>query len=196
MSDSLDIVEDLENQEKEPLNLAYDDETVVWEGRPSQWVNFSTFVFWTLVGMASFIFMAVWNSQMSQEYSALIGTSVVACLWLVIAMSVLNILIPFLTTHFERTVITRNKIKESKGITRLFQVDRFAEISDIKDIQSPAAGLLAIWNLASIKILTKDEDQPVINIRAIRNRDELINKLLPIWRELKIERKGYFGSDN
>ena len=82
---------------------------------------------------------------------------------------------------FERTVITNNKIKESKGITKLFQVDRFAEISDIRDLNSPAAGLLSLWGLSTLIIETNDEDQPIIKIRAIRDRDELIAKLLPIW---------------
>lgn len=36
-------------------------------------------------------------------------------------------------------------------------------------------------------------DQQVITIRAIRHRDELVSKLLPIWRELKQERRGYFA---
>ena len=194
MNDSLEIVEELEST-KEPVNLAYDDETIVWEGRPSQWVNFGTFIFWTIAMIAVLVFMAVWNGGMNEGYSELIDTVVIATLWTVVVIAVLNIVLPYLQTHYEYTVITKNKIKESRGITKLFQVDKFAEISDITDLKSPAAGLLAFWGLATLRIETKDDDQPVIEIRAIRDRDELIDKLLPIWRELKIERKGYFGDN-
>ena len=130
---------------------------------------------------------------MNAGYSDLINTIVLGASWMVVVISMLSIAIPYLSTMFERTVITNNKIKESKGITKLFQVDRFAEISDIRDLNSPAAGLLSLWGLSTLIIETNDEDQPIIKIRAIRDRDELIAKLLPIWRELKIERKGYFG---
>jgi hypothetical protein len=192
MNDSLEMLEDLDTNQQKP-NLAYDDEAVIWEGCPSQWVNFGTFIFWGLATLASLIFMSVWNNGMNQGYTDLINTIVIGTSWSVVVISVLNIVFPYLSTRFERTVISNNKIKESKGITKLFQVDRFAEISDIRDLNSPAAGLLAIWGLSTLIIETNDEDQPIIKIRAIRDRDELIAKLLPIWRELKIERKGYFG---
>lgn len=192
MNDSLDMVEDLENDQKK-TSLAYDDETVLWEGRPSQWVNLGTFIFWSFVAIISLIFISVWKGVMNAGYSDLINTIVLGASWMVVVISMLSIAIPYLSTMFERTVITNNKIKESKGITKLFQVDRFAEISDIRDLNSPAAGLLSLWGLSTLIIETNDEDQPIIKIRAIRDRDELIAKLLPIWRELKIERKGYFG---
>lgn len=192
MNDSLEMVEELETNQQKP-NLAYDDETVIWQGSPSQWVNLATFIFWGAVILASLVFMMVWNAGMNEGYTELINTIVIGTSWGVVVISLLNIVFPYLSTHFERTVITNNKIKESKGITKLFQVDRFAEISDIRDLNSPAAGLLAIWGLSTLVIETNDEDQPIIRIRAIRDREELINKLLPIWRELKIERKGYFG---
>ena len=192
MNDSLDMVEDLENDQKK-TSLAYDDETVLWEGRPSQWVNLGTFIFWSFVAIISLIFISVWKGVMNAGYSDLINTIVLGASWMVVVISMLSIAIPYLSTMFERTVITNNKIKESKGITKLFQVDRFAELSEIRDLKSPAAGLLSLWGLSTLIIETNDEDQPIIKIRAIRDRDELIAKLLPIWRELKIERKGYFS---
>ena len=192
MNDSLDMVEDLENDQKK-TSLAYDDETVLWEGRPSQWVNLGTFIFWSFVAIISLIFISVWKGVMNAGYSDLINTIVLGASWMVVVISMLSIAIPYLSTMFERTVISNNKIKESKGITKLFQVDRFAEISEIRDLKSPAAGLLSLWGLSTLIIETNDEDQPIIKIRAIRDRDELIAKLLPIWRELKIERKGYFS---
>ena len=99
----------------------------------------------------------------------------------------------YLTVKYEHTVITKNKIKEAKGITRIFRQELFCEISDIKDIKSPPAGLLGLVGLSTLLIETNDDDQPLIKIRAIINRDQLISVCLPVWRKLKLERKGYFG---
>ncbi len=192
MNDALDIVEELDSH-SEQVNLAYDDETVVWEGRPSQWVNLGSFIFWILVAFGALVFMALWSGGLSRGYSELIDTSVVAVICTIMFVSCLNVLLPILQTHYEHTAITRNKIKEAKGITSVFRQELYCEIADIKDIKSPPAGLLAIFGLSTLIIETNDEDQPIIRIRAIKNREALINRLLPIWRELKIERKGYFG---
>ena len=192
MNDLLDTGEEL-GSHSEQVNLAYDDETVVWEGRPSQWVNLGSFIFWTLLIFGSLVLLTLWNGGLNQGYSELVDTGVVAMIGIFMFVSCLNIVLPFLQTHFEYTVITKNKIKEAKGITSIFREEKFCEISDIKDIKSPRAGLLAFFGLSTLLIETNDEDQPIIRIRAIKNRDVLINKLLPIWRELKIERKGYFG---
>lgn len=187
------------NVQDEQLNLnnhvspSYDDETVIWEGRPSQWINFASFIFWIILSLGSLTFLMVWYAGLSQSYSDSMSLWVVATVSGILVISALSMLIPFLQVHCERTVITKNKITESKGISSLFREEKYCELSDIKDIKSPAAGLLAIVGLANLIIETADEDQPIIKIRAIRNRDALINTLLPIWRELKIERKGYFG---
>ena len=89
--------------------------------------------------------------------------------------------------------ITKNKIKEARGITRLFRQEKYCEISDIKDVKSPPSGIMAIFGLSTFVIETSDEDQPIIMIRAIKDRDSLINLLLPYVRQLKNSRKGYFN---
>jgi hypothetical protein len=99
----------------------------------------------------------------------------------------------YLTVKCERTVITRNKIKEAKGITSIFRQELFCEMSEVSNIKSPPAGLMGLFGLSTLVLETKDADQPIIRIRAIRNRDELVQKILPIWRKLKMDRKGYFG---
>ena len=175
-------------------SVSYDDETIIWQSRPSQWVNLGNNIFWGLCLIGSIILVLVWKSNYQTQFDPLIQSVVSWGSVTLIAVSTLNILYAYLSVHYERTVITRNKIKESKGITKLFQRDLYCEISDIQDTQSPAAGLMAVFGLSTLIILTKDDDQPIIKIRAIRNRDELINTLLPIWRPLKIERKGYFGN--
>lgn len=190
--DSMKMMEEADTTSA--TSVAYDDETIIWEGRPSQWVNLGTFIWWAVFLIASiYLIITAEDRGLYLESASLIDKAVHWGCYSLMAISILSIIYAYLSVHYEYTVITRNKIKEAKGITNIFRQELFCEISDIKDVKSPAAGLLGLLGLSSVVIETNDDDQPIIKIRAIKNRDVLINKLLPIWRELKMERKGYFG---
>lgn len=173
--------------------VSYDNEEVVWEGSPSQIVNLGGFIFWGLVFAAAGVGLVLWNAGLKEQYTPLIDQVVRYSIYGLLIVGVLNVLMSYLTVKCERTVITRNKIKEAKGITSIFRQELFCEMSEVSDIKSPPAGLMGLFGLSTLVLETKDADQPIIRIRAIRNRDELVQKILPIWRKLKMDRKGYFG---
>ena len=185
------------NPESDPLDastpVSYDNEEVVWEGSPSQIVNLGSFIFWGLVFAAAGVGLVLWNAGLKAQYTPLIDQVVRYSIYGLLIVGVLNVLMSYLTVKCERTVITRNKIKEAKGITSIFRQELFCEMSEVSDIKSPPAGLMGLFGLSTLVLETKDADQPIIRIRAIRNRDELVQKILPIWRKLEMDRKGYFG---
>ncbi|MBL3558717.1 MULTISPECIES: hypothetical protein [Marinobacter] len=185
------------NPKTDPLDasspVSYDNEEVVWEGSPSQIVNLGGFIFWGLVFAAAGVGLVLWNAGLKEQYTPLIDQVVRYSIYGLLIVGVLNVLMSYLTVKCERTVITRNKIKEAKGITSIFRQELFCEMSEVSDIKSPPAGLMGLFGLSTLVLETKDADQPIIRIRAIRNRDELVQKILPIWRKLKMDRKGYFG---
>jgi len=184
-------LDQLENNEN--TDVSYKDETIVWEGRPSQWVNLGTFIWWMMFLVGAITAMSFWNAGFGKDYSEGISSAVS---WVgngLIFLSIISMLFAYLTVHYEHTVITRNKIKESKGITSIFRQDLYCEISDIKDIKSPPAGVMGVLGLSSLVIETNDDDQALIKIRGIKHREDLIQLILPIWRKLKVDRKGYFG---
>jgi hypothetical protein len=185
------------NPKSDPLDastpVSYDNEEVVWEGSPSQIVNLGSFIFWGLVFAAAGVGLVLWNAGLKAQYTPLIDQIVRYSIYGLLIVGVLNVLMSYLTVKCERTVITRNKIKEAKGITSIFRQELFCEMSEVSDIKSPPAGLMGLFGLSTLVLETKDADQPIIRIRAIRNRDELVQKILPIWRKLKMDRKGYFG---
>ena len=185
------------NPKTDPLDastpVSYDNEEVVWEGSPSQIVNLGGFIFWGLVFAAAGVGLVLWNAGLREQYTPLIDQVVRYSIYGLLIVGVLNVLLSYLTVKCERTVITRNKIKEAKGITSIFRQELFCEMSEVSDIKSPPAGLMGLFGLSTLVLETKDADQPIIRIRAIRNRDELVQKILPIWRKLKMDRKGYFG---
>ena len=171
----------------------YQDETIVWEGRPSQWVNMGTFLWWSIFLVGAIVLITFWTAGFGEDYPAAVNTAV---FWIsngLIVVSILSMALSYLTVRYEHTVITRNKIKESKGITSIFRTDKYCEISDISDIKSPPAGVMGLLGLSTLVIETHDDDQAIIKIRGISNREDLIKLILPIWRKLKVDRKGYFG---
>lgn len=175
------------------INTSYDDETILWEGCPSQWVNFNIFLLWIIILSALVFFVFKWNSGLSDGYQPYVLTAVSYGYKAILVIGILKVLHSYLSVSYEYTTVTANKIKESKGITPIFRQSRYCEISDITDIKGPPAGLLGILGLSTLLIETKDEDQPIIKIRAIRDREHLIQTLQPIWRKLKVDRKGYFA---
>jgi len=185
------------NPKSDPLDastpVSYDNEEVVWEGSPSQIVNLGSFIFWGLVFAAAGVGLVLWNAGLKEQYTPLIDQVVRYSIYGLLIVGVLNVLMSYLTVKCERTVITRNKIKEAKGITSIFRQELYCEMSEVSDIKSPPAGLMGLFGLSTLVLETKDADQPIIRIRAIRNRDALVQKILPIWRKLKMDRKGYFG---
>jgi len=182
-----------QSENNENTDVSYKDETIVWEGRPSQWVNLGAYVWWMMFLIGAITTMSFWNAGFGENYPHGISSAVS---WVgkgLIFLSIISMLFAYLTVHYEHTVITRNKIKESKGITSIFRQDLYCEISDIKDIKSPPAGIMGILGLSTLVIETNDDDQALIKIRGIKHREDLIQLILPIWRKLKVDRKGYFG---
>ena len=173
--------------------VRYDDEEVIWQGSPSQLVNLGTYIFWGIITFAAAFGLLLWNSGIGRSYGDALDQVIEYAIAGTLAFAILSCLMAYLSTRYERTVITRNKIKEAKGITSIFRRELFCEISDITDFKSPPAGLLGIFGLSTLVIETHDDDQPIISIRAIPDRDALIKLLLPVWRKAKMDRKGYFA---
>ncbi|MCG7952651.1 MAG: hypothetical protein N0E56_15745 [Candidatus Thiodiazotropha endolucinida] len=175
------------------VSIGFDDETILWEGRPSQILNLWNYFCCICAVLFSLYSLWYWHSELYVGYENLTPFINIAC-QSIIAGSLMLMVYFYFDIWYEKTTITRNKIKEEKGITRLFKQERYCEISDIRDIKSPPPGvILGMFNLANLEIETNDDDQPVVEIRAIPDRDELIATLLPIWRKLKLERKGFFA---
>jgi hypothetical protein len=192
MIDESDAMPD-ETSAPDEMEIKYDDETIIWEGGPSQWVNLGTYLWWTVFITAAIKIKSMWDTGVNLEYPSAVDEYVSWGCWALLSISIYCVANAFLSVRYEKTIITKNKIKEEKGITSIFRTELFCEISDITDIKSPAPGIMGVLGLSTLVIETNDTDQPIITIRAIRNRSILIDKLLPIWRKLKIERKGYFG---
>lgn len=176
----------------EAIPISYSDETLLWKGTPSQWVNLPIFIVWFITFAGSVVFLALWELKFKTQYPPLYQEYIPYIGYSFMALAVIFNVVAYLTVKNELTIITANKIEESTGILSIFRDKKYCEISDITDITSPPPGLLGLFGLASVVILANDDDQPVIRIRAIRNRDQLVGMLMPVWRKLRMDRKSYF----
>ncbi len=189
----MSTVHDTVLEEDTGHSIPFNDESVIWEGGPSQVVNL-----WKYIGCIGTILFTgyclwAWHSELYIGYENLTAIINTICQVMIIMPALLSVYF-FLEVKYEHTVISRNKILEQKGITRLFRQERYCELSDISDIESPSPGiLLGLFGLSDVVIKAHDNDQPIIAIRAIKHRDDLIHSLLPLWRKIKLERKGFFS---
>ena len=178
---------------QDPDTIAFNDETIIWTGKPSQIVNLWNYFCCLCAIVFACYSLWFWHQELSLGNEHLTPYIVSFCKAIMIG-ALLLMLYFYLDIYYEKTTITHNKIHEEKGITRFFRHEKYCEISDIRDIKSPAPGIiLGLFQLATLVIETNDDDQPVILIRAIKDRDQLVAKTLPVWRKLKLDRKGFFA---
>lgn len=171
---------------------SYSDETIVWQGSPSQWLNLGNYIFYGFLWSLSPTFVLLWHG-LGYQYSYSEHEQLYQSMVLAFAiMPPCFLFWAWLKLKCERITITKNKITEASGVSAIFRDEKYCEIADVYDIKSPPAGLLALVGRASLVLLTRDEDQPVIKLRAIKNRDQVKNMLFPLVRELTKDRKTYF----
>lgn len=180
-----------------PSEVAYDDNTVIWEGRPSQWVNTSKILFWAAVTALALAGRHFWHTTWVHELPRKLPehnlTLIVDYLALgAISIAIVCILYALLYVVYERTVITMNHVREEKGVTAIFRKIRYCELARVTDIHAPTAGLMAIVGIGDVVLEATDDDQPRLRIRGIRNRDQLVETLLPVCRAVRKERRGFF----
>ena len=130
MADPENPVEETRN----PEHPTYEDESVIWSGKPSQVVNLPTYLWWGGISIALLICKSMWDSGYADEYPAIVDTIVGYSVAGVHILSVLSCLYAYLTVKYTHTTITRNKILEVRGITRIFRREMYCEISDVKDV--------------------------------------------------------------
>lgn len=181
-----------------PGEIAYDDNRVIWAGSPSQWVNAPKVAAWFLLIAGALYGRYAWYQSWVYELpvSWPLGGMSKAVDYIALGAMVLPALVlgyHVLYVLYERTTITTNKIEEQRGITDIFRKTKHCELAKVLDIESPPAGILALVGIADIELKTSDEDQPIIRIRGLRNRDKLVETILPIWRALRKERREYFS---
>jgi hypothetical protein len=171
--------------------LSFTDETLIWEGSPSQWLNLGKYIWWGSVALLAIIvliaFYGLGYLERYPDYQQMVTITSLLMLGLSIGMMYFHALL----LHLQKTSISCNKITESRGFTEIFRKENYCELSDVIDVLLPPAGWLALVRRGDLVITTHDADQTEIRIRAIKGRKKLKEKLIPLIRRLRAERRGY-----
>ena len=170
-----------------------DEEATIWRGRPSQWVNFPSLCFYFVMSMALFYGQNYLNHsnygvELTQYLEYVNGG-----VYLIFLYFVLRILVKVLqvySTHYE---LTDERLIESKGITGFFRSEEPLELYNIYDYQFPAPLFLALCRRGSLRLLTHDATQPIVELCAIRERKKVYEKIRLRVEDLRMKKKGYFN---
>jgi membrane protein YdbS with pleckstrin-like domain len=157
----------------QPLSdaMAQSDESTVWTGSPSQWLNFGWFSA-CLIGAAGFIAAAVFLSLPVVAAGAVIPA--------VLAIS------KMLTVRTTRIKVTTERITTTVGIFSRRKWD--LELYRVKDTTLEEPFLLRLVGQASIQIISSDRTSPIIMLRALHNAEWLRQQIRANVERLRLER--------
>lgn len=131
-------------------------ETPVWTGRPSQWVNAATFA-WTGVLGAGFLFGAGLWGRWLLALGALVPALWAGWVWL--------------TVRSIRIDVTSERISVRTGVLSRRRSD--LELYRVRDTTLVEPFLQRLVSLADIHVISSDRSSPLVVIPAIREAESL-----------------------
>lgn len=152
-----------------------------WEGRPSQWTNFTTYFFCALI--AAVLALLAFNNS---EHSRVLG--------LLIIVPAVRALVAYLNIRCRSYSLSNQRFRYSHGIlSRHFEE---VELYRIKDVVLDQPFLLRLFGLSNITAVGFDVVKPIEQIRAVRdgkNVRELFRNLVEARRDVKSVRVSELG---
>lgn len=147
------------------------DETLVWTGSPSQWLNVGWFV-GCAIGVLAFVILGVVTAQPLFALGALIP----------LAAAVVQML-KVRTTRIE---VTTERITTTVGIFSRHKWD--VELYRVKDTTLHEPFLLRLVRRANIRIISSDRSQPAITLPALPNAEWLRQQIRNNVERLRLKR--------
>lgn len=147
------------------------DETTIWSGSPSQWLNAGWFAA-CLIGAAAFIAAAVMFSLPLVAAGAVIP--------LIVALS------KALTVRTTRIEVTTERITTTVGIFSRHKWD--IELYRVKDTTLHEPFLLRLVRRANILIISSDRSTPTVALRAVPNGEWLRQQIRTNVERLRLKR--------
>ena len=162
----MDVTSPIDN---EPTPRA--DETPVWTGSPSQWLNFGWFTA-SAIGVLLFVLMALLTAQPVFALGALLPILLAVVQWLKVR-----------TTRIE---VTSERITTTVGILSRHKWD--IELYRVKDTTLHEPFLLRLVGRANIRIISSDRAQPAITLPALPDAESLRQKIRGNVERLRLKR--------
>jgi uncharacterized membrane protein YdbT with pleckstrin-like domain len=147
------------------------DETTVWSGSPSQWLNIGAFILCTF-GVVVFIVLALLTAQPLFALGAIIPT--------------VYALAQVLKVQTTRIDVTTERITTTVGIFSRQRWD--IELYRVKDTTLHEPFLLRLVRRANIQIISSDRSTPAITLPALPNAEWLRQQIRNNVERLRLKR--------
>lgn len=147
------------------------EETIIWTGSPSQWLNAGWFAACLLAG-AGFVAAAVIVGQPLVATGALVPAAV--ALW------------KALTVRSTRIDVTTERIMTTAGVFSRHKWD--VELYRVKDTTLYEPFLLRLVRRANILIVSSDRSSPVVTLRALPDAERLRQQIRAHVERLRLQR--------
>lgn len=157
-------------------------ERAVWQGTPSQLINFPQYVLWLIVLAVLIVLGVVGLRSMEQPSSAARWLLIVAALvpivvivwkWLVVA-----------TTQYE---LTTQRLRLRTGVLNK-HLDEL-ELYRVRDYKLEQPFFLRMFSLSVLRLTTSDRTHPIVVLRAIPRGEELREQMRTYVEESR-QRRG------
>lgn len=192
--------DDQDTSELKPTN----DDELVWSGRPSQWVNLPINLMLISAGTAVIYGRDYFYSSeldvLIRNLTYRFGLDIDDYMYLfdylclsVLVLILIKICHRILTTYYTRYELTNERLIEFTGISRAFENGEPLELYKVYDYQFPPALFLALCRRGSLRLLTTDARQPIVDLYAIKNRRSVYEQIRQKVEALRISKKGYFN---
>lgn len=148
-------------------------DTIIWQGGPSQVVNFKVFFLAVLIPLLSFPFSRLWEqyAQFTQHIDMARGY-IIAAMWIIPPLyGVVN----WLQVKCRSYTLTSERLSEKSGI--FDKVTNDLELYRIKDTAIYEPFLLRTFGVGNIILYTSDRSTPIVVIEAVTNVAALQNAL-------------------
>jgi len=155
-----------------------DDETMIWEGNPSQLLNFGVFLLCGLIAGALIgVALVFWDRLTPPFPMVLAGLAL---------LPILYALMQWLKIKCERYELTSERLRLRTGI--LSRKTDEIELYRVKDYVLVEPFWLRLFGLGNISLTTTDDANPRVTLRAVSEGDKLrdqVRKYVEICRQNK-----------
>jgi uncharacterized membrane protein YdbT with pleckstrin-like domain len=155
-----------------PTEPRLPEETLVWAGSPSQWLNFGTFIVCGLTAAGFIAGAQIW-AEPRIAIAAVVPVVVAFWSWLTVR-----------TSKFE---VTTQRITSQVGIFSRRRWDM--ELYRVKDTTLHEPFLLRLVSRANIEVVSSDKSTPNMTIPAVKDAEPLRQKIRVSVEQMRILRR-------
>ncbi len=161
------------------------EDQAVWEGSPSQWLNFKAFFFGGLLFLAILAGLA-WVAMAPPDPVRQVKTPVMAALALLLVVPAFAVAQAYLRTRCTHYLLTSERLRYTRGILSKRTDD--TELYRVDDILLLQPLLLRLIRRGTVVLTTSDRSTPQVLVEAVPRPEhvrDLLRKHVEVCRDRK-----------